>query len=265
MPGRQPQGWKANVEAALEGTHPRLGHSVVWLLQALIIISVLSVGIDTVPGLPDWVHTVLWVEEPIIVAVFTVEYLLRIAIAPHPFAYMRSFWGVVDLLAILPFYLAPGLDLRSARALRLLRLFRLLKLARYSHAAERISNALKLVGEELVVFGFVALIVLYVCAAGIYYFEHDAQPKAFASVFHAMWWAAVTLTTVGYGDVYPITAGGRIFTVFVLIIALGVVALPTGLIASALNRVREEERRQREEEKRKEQAAAARRKARSKT
>ncbi len=261
MPGK-PQGWKATVEAALEGTHPQLGHSMVWLLQALILISVLSIGIDTVPGLPEWAHTALRVEEPVIVAVFTVEYLLRIAIAPHPLAYMRSFWGIVDLLAILPFYLAPGLDLRSARALRLLRLLRLLKLARYSHAADRISSALKLVGEELVVFGFVAVIVLYVCAVGIYYFEHDAQPKAFASVFHAMWWAAVTLTTVGYGDIYPVTAGGRIFTVFVLILALGVVALPTGLIASALNRVREEELRQREEEK-KEKQAGVREKTRS--
>lgn len=244
------QGWKATVEAALEGTHPRLGRSVIFFLQALILASVLSVGLSTLPDLPDWAREVLAVEEIVVVAVFTVEYLLRIAIAQRPLRYIFSLWGAIDLVAVLPFYLSLGLDMRSARLFRLLRLLRLLKLAHYSAASDRILAALRLVGGELVVFGFVALIVLYLCAIGIYYFENEAQPEVFASVFHAMWWAAVTLTTVGYGDVVPVTAGGRIFTIFVLILALGIVAMPTGLIASALSRVREEERRQREERKR---------------
>ena len=90
-------------------------------------------------------------------------------------------------------------------------------------------------------FGAAAVIVLYVCALVIYQFEHDAQPDAFASVFDAMWWAAVTLTTVGYGDVYPVTPVGRIFTVLMLFVALGIIAVPTGLVASALSAIRAKE------------------------
>ena len=92
---------------------------------------------------------------------------------------------------------------------------------------------------ELIVFVGFALFTLYLCGIGIYYFEHAAQPKAFASVFDGMWWATVTLTTVGYGDVYPITAGGRAFTVVVLFMALGAIAVPTGLISAALTRLRD--------------------------
>ncbi len=92
--------------------------------------------------------------------------------------------------------------------------------------------------EELIIFATVAVFALYLCGIAIYYFEHAAQPKAFASVFDGMWWAAVTLTTVGYGDIYPITAGGRMFTILVLFVALGSIAVPTGLVSSALARLR---------------------------
>jgi voltage-gated potassium channel len=233
-------GWKRQVAMVLEGEHPRTGRSVVFALQALIVVSVLSIGLETLPDLPTWARQVLEAEEAVIVVVFTAEYLLRVAAAERPAAYMLSFWGLVDAVAILPFYLSLGIDLRTARALRLLRLFRLLKLARYSAAADRIRKALGSVVEELVVFGVVVAILLYLCSIFIYYFEHDAQPEAFASVFHSMWWTAITLTTVGYGDVYPVTAAGRIFTVIMLILALGVVAVPTGLIASALSKLRDQ-------------------------
>ena len=95
--------------------------------------------------------------------------------------------------------------------------------------------------EELILFGFVAAIMLYLSAVGIYYFENSAQPEQFKSVFHSLWWAVTTLTTVGYGDMYPITVGGKLFTFCVLIIGLGIVAVPTGLIASALSQIRKED------------------------
>ena len=95
--------------------------------------------------------------------------------------------------------------------------------------------------EELALFGVVSLILLYLSAVGIYYFENPVQPKHFASVFHGLWWALCTLTTVGYGDVYPVTLGGRMFTFAILVVGLGVVAVPSGLVASALTRAREEE------------------------
>ena len=151
------------------------------------------------------------------------------------------FFGLVDLVAILPFYIGTGVDLRSIRAFRLLRLFRLLKLARYSRAMQRYHRAFIIAKEELVLFSVTALILFYLASVGIYHFEHVAQPEAFKSVFHSFWWAVTTLTTVGYGDAYPITLGGKIFTFFVLMIGLGFVAVPTGLFASALSAARSEE------------------------
>ena len=106
---------------------------------------------------------------------------------------------------------------------------------------QRYHRAFLIAKEELVLFGATALITLYLASVGVHYFESKAQPEAFGSVFHSLWWAIVTLTTVGYGDVYPITLGGRIFTFFVLIIGLGIVAVPTGLFASALSKAREVE------------------------
>jgi voltage-gated potassium channel len=228
---------RTHVRTALDGEHPILGRSIVFLLYGLIGFSTISIGVETLPDLPPWAAAVLGVSEAVTVAVFTVEYLLRIATAPKPLAYIRSFFGIVDLLAILPFYLGLGVDLMALRAFRLLRLFRLFKLVRYNRAIRRLGRAIRMVRDELVVFTAAAVFTLYLCGIGIYYFEHTAQPKVFASVFDGMWWAAVTLTTVGYGDVYPITAGGRAFTVLVLFVALGAIAVPTGLISAALTRL----------------------------
>ena len=88
----------------------------------------------------------------------------------------------------------------------------------------------------------VTILLLYFSAVGIYYFERDAQPATFGSVFHSLWWAVTTLTTVGYGDVYPITTGGRVFTFFVLMVGLGIIAVPTGIVSSALSKAREVEK-----------------------
>ena len=238
--------WRKHVRTALDGRHPGLGRRVELGLHALIFTSALEMGVETLPRLPGWVGTALSVSEVAVVAVFTLEYVLRLVTAPAPAAYARSFFGIVDLLAIAPFYLGLafigfGLDLRAIRALRLLRLVRLLKLARYTSAIDRLAAAWRVVREEVVVFGAAALIVLYVCALVIWQFEHDAQPEAFGSVFDAMWWAAVTLTTVGYGDIYPVTAIGRAFTVLMLFVALGIIAIPTGLVASALSAIRTRE------------------------
>lgn len=235
--------WKKTITETLDGTHPRLGHIFGLGIQALVVVSLIALGVETLPNLTPRAHAALWALEIAVATVFTVEYLARIAVAPHPWRYIFSFWGIVDLLAILPFYLLFVADFRWIRILRLLRLLRILKIAHYSAAAERILMAMRLVVPELIVFALVATIVTYLCAFGIYFFEHPAQPEKFASVFHAMWWAAITLTTVGYGDMYPVTLGGRIFTMMMLFVAIGVVAVPTGLVASALSHFREEERR----------------------
>ena len=211
-----------------------------YAIQALIILNLFAFAVETLPGLPPTLTQLLRGLEILTVIVFTVEYITRLLLARPRRSYVFSFFGLIDLLAILPFYLAPGLDLRSLRAFRLLRLFRILKLVRYSSAVQRYHRAFLIAREELILFGATALILLFLSAVGIYYCENEAQPQAFASVFHSLWWAITTLTTVGYGDVYPVTLGGRIFTFFVLIIGLGIIAVPSGLFASALSKAREE-------------------------
>ena len=210
-----------------------------YLVQALIVLSMLLFAVETLPNLSGEWKKWLRVFEITSVMIFTVEYFLRVFFCQPKWTYALTFMGVIDLLAILPFYISTGLDLRSLRAFRLLRLFRLLKLARYSSAMQRYHRAFLIAKEELVLFGATALITLYLASVGVYYFESQAQPEAFASVFHSLWWAVVTLTTVGYGDVYPITVGGKVFTFFVLVVGLGIVAVPTGLFASALSKARE--------------------------
>jgi voltage-gated potassium channel len=212
-----------------------------FLIQFLIIVSLVDFAFETLPDLTQRTRRVLHCIEVFTIIVFTIEWIVRAAFSRPPKSYIFSFFGIVDLIAILPFYISTGIDLRSIRAFRLLRLFRLLKLARYSKAMQRYHRAFIIAKEELVLFSITALILFYLSSVGIYYFEHVAQPEAFKSVFHSFWWAVTTLTTVGYGDAYPITLGGKIFTFFVLMIGLGFVAVPTGLFASALSTARSEE------------------------
>lgn len=207
-------------------------------IQFLIVLTLVTFSIDTLPDIPGKLRTALAVFEAFSVVIFTLEYLLRLLVAESRKRYIFSFFGLIDLAAILPFYLMLGMDLRALRAFRLLRL---LKLFRYGPAIDRFRRAFHIVKDELVLFGSVAAVVLFLTAVGIYLFENEAQPEAFKSVFHALWWGIVTLTTVGYGDAYPVTVGGRIFTFFILIIGLGGVAIPTGLIASALSKARADE------------------------
>ena len=211
-------------------------------IQFLIIVSLITFSLETLPALSIETKKILNHIERVIIVIFSIEYLLRIYVSERKFGFIFSFFGLVDFISILPFYISTGGDLRSVRAFRLLRLFRILKLFRYNGAIRRFHRALVIAKEELVLFSFVALILLYLSAVGIYYFEHIAQPEQFKSVFHSLWWAITTLTTVGYGDVFPITIGGRIFTFFVLMLGLGIVAVPTGLISSALSQARREEK-----------------------
>jgi voltage-gated potassium channel len=239
----RPHSWREHVETALHGRHPRFGRFFELLLLTTIAVSSIAMGVETVPGMPLWTYSALAVMDTVFVAVFTIEYVLRIAVAENRRRYVFSFYGLVDLLSILPFFIGLFLgrsvvDLKLVRTLRLFRLLRMFKLARYTRATDRLVRAWKIVREEVIVFGAAALIVLYVCAMVIYQFEHPAQPEAFSSVLDAMWWAAITLTTVGYGDIYPVTAMGRIFTVLMLLVALGIIAIPTGLVSSALTSLR---------------------------
>ena len=213
------------------------------IIQFLIVVSLISFSIETIPGLSKTTTQVLKFIEVATVFVFTLEYLCRLYVANNKLRFIFSFYGIIDLMAILPFYIARGIDLRSIRIVRLLRLFRILKMARYGRAIQRLKYAFLTIKEELVLFLIATVFLLYISSVGIYYFENNAQPEQFKSIFHCLWWAIVTLTTVGYGDVYPITIGGKIFTSIIALIGIGVVAVPTGLVASALTKaIKDEER-----------------------
>ena len=211
-----------------------------FFIQFLIFVSIVNFSILTLPNLSIKTQEIINGLEIFCVSVFTVEYLLRIYSASSRVKFFFSFFGLIDLIAILPFYLTLGMDLKSLRAIRLFRILRLFKFLRYGNTMEKIKKSFNSIKRELFLFTLATLMLLYFSSIGIYYFENKAQPEVFASIFDAMWWSVATLTTVGYGDVYPITNGGKIFASVIVFIGLGLVAIPTGLIASSLTRAFQE-------------------------
>ena len=212
-----------------------------YVIEILIFTSLIAYAIETLPDNSPRTQLILGWIETVSVIIFTVEYVLRVFIAERPLKYIFSFYGVIDFLAIMPFFLSASFDLRSLRAFRIFRIFRAFKLIRYNKALNRFHIVAKLIKEEVILFLIVTGIFLFLASAGIYYFENAAQPEVFASIFHSGWWAIVTLTTVGYGDVYPITMGGKMFTFFILMLGVGIVTIPAGLVASALTKARQME------------------------
>ena len=184
------------------GHHVSLGR---WELpiELLVIANLIALAFETLPDLSPFWRQALWSFEVFCAAVYTVEYGIRLYLARPRLKYVTSFYGIIDLLAILPFYLMTAFNLQAVRAFRLMRLLRLFKLVRYTQATHRFKRAFEIARDDLVLFGITALIVLYLAAIGIFHFEHDAQPDKFTSVFDSLWWAVSTLTTVGYGDIYP--------------------------------------------------------------
>ncbi|NQW35617.1 MAG: ion transporter [Flavobacteriales bacterium] len=230
---------KEKLRIIIEDNTSKKGKIFDYFIQILILLSLIAFSIETLPDNSLYTIEILNAFELICVIIFSIEYLLRIFVSEKPFRYIFSFYGVIDFLAIFPFYLRGTYDLRALRAFRIFRIFRALKLIRYNKALNRFSIAAKIVKEEVILFLIVTCIFIFLASAGIYFFENEAQPEVFTSVFHSGWWAIVTLTTVGYGDVYPITMGGKIFTFFILLIGVGVVTIPAGLVASALSKARE--------------------------
>jgi len=218
---------KAKTEAALD-----------WFSFGLILVSIVTFSIETLPDLTAQQIALISNIELGIIFLFSAEYITRIFLAEKWHKYVFSFYGVIDIVALLPSILFPGGQSMMIRTIRLFRVLRLLKLARYHKAIGRLSKAINEIKEELVVFVFCSCILVFLAAVGIYHFEHEAQPEVFATIFDCIWWSVASLSTVGYGDIYPVTQGGRIFTIVVLMVGLGVIAVPAGLLASALSSIR---------------------------
>ena len=230
---------RERIRKIVEDNTTRNGRIFDYVIQALILLSLVAFIVETLPNISATTAKNLKIFEISCVAIFTAEYFLRIYVAKKPFKYIFSFYGIIDLLAVFPFYIDTFYDFRALRTFRVFRIFKSLQLVRYSKALNRFHIAAGIIKEEMILFLMVTLIFIFLSASGIYYFEHEAQPRAFPSVLHSFWWAITTLTTVGYGDVYPITPGGRIFTFIILMIGIAVITIPAGLVASAFLKARE--------------------------
>ncbi|MBR2425684.1 MAG: ion transporter [Lentisphaeria bacterium] len=212
-------------------------------IMAFILFSVASVFIMTFPVSAKTIRLMSRIEEWSLI-IFSVEYLLRIWTADYLFPndgkiksrlkYMVSGMALIDLIAILPFFLPMFLpvNLVGIRAFRLIRLLRIFKLHRYTAALASIGEVFKKKSQEILVSIFFVSILLVISSLLIYYAEHDAQPKQFSNAFSGLWWAVATLTTVGYGDIYPVTVLGRILGTVIALMGIGMVAVPTGILSA---------------------------------
>ena len=215
-------------------------------LAALIVLNVTAVVLETVDAVYARYAALFVTFEIFSVAIFSVEYLLRLwsctedpryaAPITGRLRYVLSPMALVDLVSIFPsFFPSEGIDLRFARSVRLLRLARSFKMARYSQSLRMLANVARSRRHELGVTVFLGAILLVCASSAIYFVEHEAQPDEFSSIPASMWWAVTTLTTVGYGDVYPKTTFGRLLGGFIALLGVGLFALPTGILASGFS------------------------------
>lgn len=243
------QSLRRSVFEVLETPHGTggLSRTVDVSIVLLICASVIAVVLESIDALEARYSSLFYWFEILTVSMFSVEYFCRVWSSVersedddsgNAFAtrlrFVFSFHAIIDLIAILPFYLLTfgllgGFDMRFLRAVRLLRV---LKLTRYSSALNMLFTTISENGRSLGASFFILMTVMLLASSGIYYFERQSQPVDFGSIPAAMWWAFATLTTVGYGDVTPITAGGKIFGALITVVGVGMVALPTGILAS---------------------------------
>lgn len=232
----------------------RLDYAVDRFITLLIVANVAAVMLETVVWIGEPYRSYFAAFDRFSVMVFTVEYVLRLWSCTSDARYAAPVRGrlryalrpmsLVDLLAIAPFYLEfLAVDLRIVRTLRLFRLFRIFKLARYADSMVTLGQVLRSRRDELLVTLFVVLVLLVFASSAMYYVESEAQPQQFSSIPAAMWWGVATLTTVGYGDVYPVTTAGRFLGAGIAILGVGLFALPTGILASAFSEELQKRRR----------------------
>ena len=248
--------WRRQLYEILElSTGSPASRAVDAFLISLIILNVAAVTLHTVHSLADRHEAFFHLFEEISVIVFSVEYLLRMWVCVlnptyrHPLAgrirYFFTPFAIIDLLAIAPFYLPMiiPVDLIFMRALRLIRLLRMLKLGRYSESIRTMGAVIREKKEEITIAVTMSLILLLIASGLMYFIENAAQPELFSSIPAAMWWAVTTMTTVGYGDMVPVTPAGKVLGGFIAVLGISLFILPAGILAAGYA---EEIRRKRE-------------------
>jgi len=213
------------------------------LIIGLIIINIVIVILDTFL-MPIWYTDIANKIEIISIAIFSIEYILRFYTSDLKFEnrsklksiikYVFSFMALIDLLAILPFFipLIFPVDLRVLRSLRIVRLFRIFKINRYTDSLSNIAQVFKNKKYDLLSSFFIVSLLMLISSVLMYSLENESQPEVFSNAFSGLWWAVATFTTVGYGDIFPITVGGKIMAGIIAVLGIGLVAVPTGIISS---------------------------------
>jgi voltage-gated potassium channel len=229
--------------------HPELGDTrwdriINASIISLILLNVVAVMLETEHSIYLAHRKLFHYFDLFTVVVFSVEYSLRVWSCTQEKKYHHSVWGrirymftpgaIIDLLAILPFYIhmAIGLDLRVLRILRLFRFFRLFRLTSYMKTTKLIQNVFRTTLNQLALSFILAFTLIIISSSIIYFSEHTVQPDKFSSIPHTMWFSVVTLTTVGYGDMYPVTPAGKFFTSVILMVGVALFALPAGIITA---------------------------------
>lgn len=231
--------WRVWLERVIFGVDTAAGRAFDAILLALILASTSIVLLESVPGLRREHGFALRSAEWFFTALFTAEYILRIVSSRRPLRYIFSFFGMVDLLAIVPTYLSFFItgtqSLAVVRGLRMLRVFRVMKLAHYLGEAHTLALALRRSRPKITVFLVTVLTVVLVVGALMYLIEGESS--GFTSIPLSMYWAVVTMTTVGYGDIAPVTPAGRLLAAILMILGYGIIAVPTGIVSVELAEV----------------------------
>lgn len=231
-------GTRAKLHAIIFGVHTPAAKGFDIALLVVIVLSVLTVLLESVPAIDTSHGTALRIAEWIFTVLFTVEYGLRLWTVAHPRTYALSFFGIVDLIAIIPTYLSALVSgtqsLAAVRGIRLLRVFRVLKLVRHLKEARALTAALAASRPKIVVFLTGVLSIAVIFGTVMYLVEGDAA--GFTSIPTSIYWAVVTMTTVGYGDIAPQTPLGQMLALMLMILGYAIIAVPTGIVSAELTR-----------------------------
>ncbi|MEG0851641.1 MAG: ion transporter [Flavobacterium sp.] len=226
--------FRERIKIILYGTNTILGRMFDLVLLGLILLSVLLIMLDTVEGISQKYHNQLLICEWVITVFFTIEYILRIISIQKPVKYVFSFYGIIDLLAVLPMYLSiffPGASVLSVvRALRFFRLFKILHIPQISHQSAQLKDAIEASKEKILVFIYFVLISTVIIGTIMYLVE--GKESGFTSIPMGIYWTIVTLTTVGYGDISPQSPLGQFIAALVMILGYGIIAVPTGIVTA---------------------------------
>lgn len=230
--------WKKKLHEVIYEADTFAGKLFDVILLVIILISIILVMLESVDSIDSKYHDILYKSEWVVTILFTIEYFLRIISIKKPSKYIFSFYGIIDFLSTIPMYLATFFagthTLVAFRALRLLRVFRILKLARFIGESNHLAKALKASRARISVFLFFVLILCIILGTVMYLVE--GSENGFTSIPRSVYWAIVTLTTVGYGDIAPATPLGQFIASAVMILGYAIIAIPTGIVSSELTK-----------------------------